>query len=217
MSLGSRIRHLRRARGFRSIKALAEAAGIPYSVLYNVEHGLTANPQIETLTRLSAALQVPLDQLLADDTPPGGADADYKWLWRSRIAESKPSEIIKLRETTVEQRALWCMRQLAGVLPAQRLADLLGLNPEQLADILASRRAASPELVDLLCERFQVPVNFLIHGDPGPVDSLLQLVLRHPNSGAYLQMVSKAMQAQIPPEILDRQIDLLVAASAVRH
>jgi hypothetical protein len=30
-------------------------------------------------------------------------------------------------------------------------------------------------------------------------------------------MVSKAMQAQIPPEILDRQIDLLVAASAVRH
>lgn len=217
MSLGSRIRDLRRARGYRSIKALAEAAGIPYSVLYNVEHGMTANPQIETLTRLSAALQVPLDELLAEDDVPAGTDADYKWLWRSRIAELKPSEIVNLREAMVDQRAIWCLKQLAGFLSTQRLAELLDLTAERLGEILEGRRAVPPALVDLLCDRFQAPVNFLIHGDPGPVDSLLQLVLRHPNSGAYLQTLSKAMEAHIPPEILERQIELFVAAASGRH
>jgi len=84
-------------------------------------------------------------------------------------------------------------------------------------EVLSGRRAVPTALADLLCDRFQVPVNFLVHGDPGPVDALLQLVLRHPNSGAYLQTLSKAMEAHIPPEILERQIDLFVAATSGRH
>lgn len=57
-SVGSRIRHLRIARGL-SLSELARESGVAKATLSNIESG-EANPTLDTLWHLSVALRVPL-------------------------------------------------------------------------------------------------------------------------------------------------------------
>ncbi len=64
--IGPRLRHLRLQKG-RTVEALAAAAGVNKGFLSRLERG-TKRPSIETVLRLSAALEVPVGQLFGEQT-----------------------------------------------------------------------------------------------------------------------------------------------------
>ena len=67
VSIGERIRYFRQLRGI-TLKKLAETVGITSSMLSQIERDL-ANPSLDTLRTISAALDVPLFRIFMDDTP----------------------------------------------------------------------------------------------------------------------------------------------------
>ena len=67
VSIGERIRYFRQLRGI-TLKKLAETVGITSSMLSQIERDL-ANPSLNTLRTISAALDVPLFRIFMDDTP----------------------------------------------------------------------------------------------------------------------------------------------------
>ena len=64
MNLSRRIRDLRYAKGWGPDE-LANRAKISRTALYQIERGSTSKPQAGTLRRISRALGVPLEDLLA--------------------------------------------------------------------------------------------------------------------------------------------------------
>src|SRR3954451_1620733 len=66
--IGRVVRARRAARGI-SVSELAREAGLSKTILARIEAG-AGNPSMETLWRVSQALQVPLGSLLAEDPEP---------------------------------------------------------------------------------------------------------------------------------------------------
>lgn len=64
--IGPRLRHIRQEKGF-TLETLATAAGLDKGFLSRLERG-TKRPSIETVLRLSAALDVPVGQLFGEQT-----------------------------------------------------------------------------------------------------------------------------------------------------
>jgi transcriptional regulator with XRE-family HTH domain len=64
--IGPRLRHLRLQKGY-TVEVLAAAAGLNKGFLSRLERG-TKRPSIETVLRLSAALDVPVGQLFGEQT-----------------------------------------------------------------------------------------------------------------------------------------------------
>ena len=65
-TIGPRLRHIRLEKGF-TVETLAVAAGLDKGFLSRLERG-TKRPSIETVLRLSAALEVPVGQLFGEQT-----------------------------------------------------------------------------------------------------------------------------------------------------
>ena len=65
-TIGPRLRHIRLERGF-TVEALAAAAGLDKGFLSRLERG-TKRPSVETVLRLSTALDVPVGQLFGEQT-----------------------------------------------------------------------------------------------------------------------------------------------------
>jgi transcriptional regulator with XRE-family HTH domain len=66
---------LRAARGDRSPGEVAAASGVGVETLRKIESGRVPTPAFFTVAALAAALDVPLDRLLADLVPPADATA----------------------------------------------------------------------------------------------------------------------------------------------
>jgi transcriptional regulator with XRE-family HTH domain len=64
--IGPRLRHIRLEKGF-TVEALAAAAGLDKGFVSRLERG-TKRPSVETVLRLSAALDVPVGQLFGEQT-----------------------------------------------------------------------------------------------------------------------------------------------------
>jgi transcriptional regulator with XRE-family HTH domain len=64
--IGPRLRHLRLQKGY-TVEALAAAAGLNKGFLSRLERN-TKRPSIETVLRLSAALEIPVGQLFGEQT-----------------------------------------------------------------------------------------------------------------------------------------------------
>lgn len=65
-TIGPRVRHIRLEKGF-TVEALAAAAGLNKGFLSRLERG-SKRPSVETVLRLSAALNVPVGQLFGEQT-----------------------------------------------------------------------------------------------------------------------------------------------------
>jgi transcriptional regulator with XRE-family HTH domain len=72
MALKDRLRELRTAAGLTQ-QALAVKAGLSISVVVHLEGGRIPDPRVSTVKALAAALGARVDDLLADDEPPGDA------------------------------------------------------------------------------------------------------------------------------------------------
>ena len=64
----TRIYEIRTQRGF-SQQELARRSGVKQSIISDIERGKTANPRIDTLQKLAAALGCTLDELASDTEP----------------------------------------------------------------------------------------------------------------------------------------------------
>jgi transcriptional regulator with XRE-family HTH domain len=64
--IGPRLRHIRQEKGF-TVETLAAAAGLDKGFLSRLERG-AKRPSVETVLRLSAALDVPVGQLFGEQT-----------------------------------------------------------------------------------------------------------------------------------------------------
>ncbi len=65
MMLSANVKKLRKKHHL-SQEQLAQKAGITYSTLIKIESGLNKNPTLETLTKISSAFKVKIDELVAD-------------------------------------------------------------------------------------------------------------------------------------------------------
>jgi transcriptional regulator with XRE-family HTH domain len=65
-TIGPRLRHIRLEKGF-TVETLAAAAGLDKGFLSRLERG-TKRPSVETVLRLSAALEVPIGLLFGEQT-----------------------------------------------------------------------------------------------------------------------------------------------------
>lgn len=75
MGIGDRVRALRSARGL-SAYALAQAAGITPTRLKAIEDGETESPRADTMAKLAGALEVRVDDLIAETVIPYGDNHD---------------------------------------------------------------------------------------------------------------------------------------------
>lgn len=90
--IGMRIRLLRIEKGW-SISELAENAQVAKSYLSNIERGVQENPSIHLLEKVSAALQVSLDDLL--HSPDDKADQRLDSQWLELVREAMESGVTK--------------------------------------------------------------------------------------------------------------------------
>lgn len=64
-NIGENIKRIRQERGI-SQDRLSKLADLSLNTIVNVESGVSANPTIETLSKLANALEVKVDDLLRD-------------------------------------------------------------------------------------------------------------------------------------------------------
>lgn len=213
MSIGERIEALIKAKGFRSINAFAKAAGISQGLLSDIKNGKVTSSRGTTLQKIAEALGVTVDDLIQTEEPDPTPES-LTWFWRSRFAQMSLSQLEEFRQDSVggRERALWCVRQLVGAFSQRSTAELLSQPESHINNLLQGVDAVSPDLLNKLEQRASVPVNFLRHGDPGPLDELLRKLLQHRYSGAYLQLLNRAMDQRVSPDLLERHLDLILAA-----
>lgn len=212
MTRGERIRELRKARGVRSTRQLAQAINATYSGVWNIENDQTENPSIELLQKIADYLQVPVTELLNATKTQETSEQSWAWFWRSRFALLRPSEIIDMRHSAEDIRATWCLRELLAARSMQEIAELLDEPAQHLAAIVADQDQVSRYLIDKLEAICEVPPNWLLLGTPPAIDEDLRKILTHPHGGAYLLEIRRAIDNRILPELLARQINFIVDA-----
>ncbi|MFC7786719.1 helix-turn-helix domain-containing protein [Rossellomorea sp. GCM10028870] len=79
--IGERVKKYRQEKRM-SMTELAEKAGVAKSYLSSIERNLQQNPSIQFLEKVSAALGIPMDALLHDQSE--NQNIDHEWL---KIAE----------------------------------------------------------------------------------------------------------------------------------
>lgn len=114
IQFGDVLRTLRAAAGYRSQRALADAAGLPQATIAHLESGRSKRPNTETLSRIAAALGMSTDDLIACTQPvrryvaptPDGRAADLPTDAR-RIAASDPQILNSFRYEAQNDRSLF--------------------------------------------------------------------------------------------------------------
>ncbi|KKB35496.1 helix-turn-helix domain-containing protein [Bacillus thermotolerans] len=78
MTIGARIRELRLEKGL-SLTELANRAGVAKSYISSVERQIQLNPSIQFLNKISAVLEVSVEQLI-NENEDKKEDIDQEWL-----------------------------------------------------------------------------------------------------------------------------------------
>lgn len=95
MNIGENLKALQDKAGLTTAQ-LAEKANLPVDTINKIRSGTTRNPNADTVARLSVALGVPVDALLAEDSKPQSAsgllqnDTMYQ-LYLAAMARQKES------------------------------------------------------------------------------------------------------------------------------
>ncbi|MEK3885915.1 helix-turn-helix domain-containing protein [Bacillus sp. FSL K6-3431] len=91
--IGERIQKYRKQKNM-SLSELAEKAGVAKSYLSSIERNIQTNPSIQFLEKISAVLDIPVNNLLHGDTDSahfGHLDQD----WESLVREAMDSGVSK--------------------------------------------------------------------------------------------------------------------------
>lgn len=65
MNLNEKLRYLRNEKGL-SLRQLEKESYVLFGVICNLENGKTKNPQIKNICKLAVALEISLDDLIAE-------------------------------------------------------------------------------------------------------------------------------------------------------
>ena len=88
--IGDRVKKLRLEKKM-SLSELAEQAGVAKSYLSSLERNLQRNPSIQFLEKISAVLNVPVDQLIHEQMNKDDLDSD----WMKLVKEAMNSGVSK--------------------------------------------------------------------------------------------------------------------------
>ncbi|WP_043931339.1 helix-turn-helix domain-containing protein [Bacillus sp. EB01] len=77
--IGDRVKKIRMEKKM-SLSELAEQAGVAKSYISSLERNLQRNPSIQFLEKISAVLDVSVDQLIHESPASGGDDLDRDWM-----------------------------------------------------------------------------------------------------------------------------------------
>jgi len=88
--IGDRVKKLRLEKKM-SLSELAEQAGVAKSYLSSLERNLQRNPSIQFLEKISAVLNVPVDQLIHEQINKDDLDSD----WMKLVKEAMNSGVSK--------------------------------------------------------------------------------------------------------------------------
>src|SRR5699024_9693096 len=107
--IGERIRQLRQERKM-SISELAEKAGVAKSYLSSIERNLQSNPSIQFIEKISAVLNVSVNELIHDDNEKiDEEELDEEWL--KIVREAMESGVTKEQFKEYLEFTKWRSRQ----------------------------------------------------------------------------------------------------------
>jgi XRE family transcriptional regulator of biofilm formation len=92
--IGVRVRQLRKERGL-SITDLAERAGVAKSYLSNIERDIQRNPSLLYLEKISAVLDVSVEQLIEHDLSNSTDEETLDAEWYAIVKEAMESGVDK--------------------------------------------------------------------------------------------------------------------------
>jgi transcriptional regulator with XRE-family HTH domain len=207
MDLGRRLQALRVARGI-SQAGLARASGLSsQGTISEIESG-KRDPQVGTLEKIVAALDMSLSEFFRQDL---GSIDNLTSFWRLRFATLGYAENEAMKNSPT-QRSAWAMQQLLEAFGAAEVKALIGQPEHHLQQIAAGQLETNSAIQRLLAERARVDWNWLQFGELPLLDKNLQEFLQHDSAGAYLTEITRAMKHDIIPDVLARQIDVLIMA-----
>lgn len=213
MTIGKRIVALRAAKGLDQ-KTLAELAGINQGHLSAIEAGKVESPRMKLLSKLAAALEVPVSSFTGDEA--GGVDGEsLEWFWRKTFALFKPSDVLRFRSMSPAERSAWSLQRLLEAYEPSEIAARMQLPLEHLTQIAHGTVEPSETVIDILASEAEVPENWLLNGNPGAPDPILRDILQHRDSGVFLSVIKLAIDAGIAPELLKRQLDLMISLKGI--
>ncbi len=102
MTIGARIRELRLEKGL-SLTELANRAGVAKSYISSVERQIQLNPSIQFLNKISAVLEVSVEQLI-NENEDKKEDIDQEWLelakeaMESGVSKEKFKEFLEFQK-----------------------------------------------------------------------------------------------------------------------
>lgn len=203
MPVGSNVKAFRLARGW-STTELAERASLSQSYVSEIENGKP--PGRAALEKLAGAFGVAVSQLLSEDT-----SLSLGWFWRSRFATLSPGELVQFRSAKVAFRVAWCLKQLVNAFNLAQTAEQLQMGADAIERLVSGHDDVTPWHIDQLHTLAEVPVNFLVNGDPGAIDEKVRTLLLDPNCGAWLMLFERAKDHGIPPEAMDHLLDSVIS------
>lgn len=159
---------------------------------------------IESAKKLAPALEWPVNELLGTQQ-----DSIEHWFWSACIGRLPDKELAELRSSTTPAivRVSWSLQQVAARFPELDVASLTGTSPEHIARLSRGEGGVSGELLARLTDGLRMPPHWLTLGEPAPSDELMQKVLQHHNASAWLELVSEAMDRDIPPAKIRKMMD----------
>lgn len=207
--LGDHIRARRTALGLTQGE-LANMVGVQQSYISSLESGSRKRPSYEVLERLANSL----DCTPADLTG-GGREQPADWLWKARFSGMSAGELVRFRRITLEQRAQWIANEAVKALGREETLAISGLRPEQLDELLRGPIQLQEDQANKL-EKLRVPPNFLVTGEPGPVDDDLRILLTSPDASLWLKFIKRCHAESILPTTLEHLLNAAIETRKTR-
>jgi plasmid maintenance system antidote protein VapI len=157
---------------------------------------------LESAKKLAPALNWPLSELIGTD--PARVE---RWFWSAAIGGLPEAQLDELKQALPIRRAAWSLRQVRSKYPDLDLAALVETSPEHVERIIDEQGAINGQLAMQITESLELPPHWITLGEPGPSEELAQRVLQHRNAAAWLALVDRAMQQDIPPAKIARMLD----------
>lgn len=207
--LGTRIAHLRKARGI-SAGELAVIIGVPHGELLALESASRRRVSPAVVKKLADWFNTATDYLLEGKEPSPGALRNGFFRHYDAL---EPDVRSALKFAPIQARMELVLEFLEQSYPTifdrAQVAGRLGYSPDALADVLSGQAQLQSRLLRLLAGLVGLTIDFLVRGDffGGVVES--EESMSPAMLSQYYQVVQEAIAAGISPAALRKAVLIL--------
>lgn len=204
--IGKRVAALRTAHG-ESLRQAATRTGVSHTTIGRIENGQATSSLHSTLRKIAEGYGVTVEYLMTGRDPKRDFESSLRQLppeKRSRLYFASPLNRVRM----VLQ---FLIAEYPDEFPLDRLAASLGVLPADLQQIIEGEEQGSEEQVRRIGDDLSRLTGISPHwfragytgseqGDSIPPDTF----------AAYIQLMKKAAEAGVRPDVLEMAIDLLI-------